>query len=102
MFHDLVSQGIPAERIWMEEQSTSTEENLRFSLNVIEEKTGVRPDAIGVLSSEYHLLRAEILGQKVGVQIYGIPARTSRLSMRINYFLREVAGIWHEILLGGS
>ena len=54
-----------------------------------------------MLSSEYHLLRAGMMGDKVGVEVYGIPARTSRLSMRINYFLREVAGVWHEILLGG-
>lgn len=101
MYEDLVSHGIAPERIWMEDQSTSTEENLRFSLDLIEDRTGVRPEAVGVLSSEYHLLRAGMMGDKVGVQVYGIPARTSRLSMRINYFLREVAGVWHEILLGG-
>ena len=101
MFDDLVAQGIDPERIWMEDKSTSTEENLRFSLDLIEAKTGTRPTRIGVLSSEYHLLRAGMKGEKVGVQVYGIPARTSRLSMRINYFLREVAGVWHEILLGG-
>lgn len=101
MFQDLVDNGIAPERIWMEDRSTSTEENLRFSLDLIESRTGVRPEAVGVLSSEYHLLRAGMMGEKVGVQVYGIPARTSRLSMRINYFLREVAGVWHEILLGG-
>ena len=101
MYDDLVANGIAPERIWLEERSTSTEENLRFSLDLIEEKTGVRPEAVGVLSSEYHLLRAGMMGDKVGVEVYGIPARTSRLSMRINYFLREVAGVWHEILLGG-
>ena len=101
MYEDLVAHGIAPERIWMEDQSTSTEENLRFSLDLIESRTGVRPEAVGVLSSEYHLLRAGMMGDKVGVQVYGIPARTSRLSMRINYFLREVAGVWHEILLGG-
>ncbi len=101
MFDDLVANGIDPERIWMEDQSTSTEENLRFSLDLIEARTGLRPDEIGVLSSEYHLLRAGMFGDKVGVEVYGIPARTSRLSMRINYFLREVAGVWHELLLGG-
>lgn len=100
MYEDLVAQGIDPERIWMEDRSTSTEENLRFSLELIEKKTGERPGEIGVLSSEYHLLRAGMMGDKVGVEVYGIPARTSRLSMRINYFLREVAGVWHEILLG--
>lgn len=101
MFEDLVANGVDPERIWMEDRSTSTEENLRFSLDLIESKTGVRPGEIGVLSSEYHLLRAGMMGDKVGVEVYGVPARTSRFSMRINYFLREVAGVWHEILLGG-
>lgn len=102
MYNELVELGISPERIWMEEKATSTWENLNFSLDLIEAKTGTRPDKIGLLSSEYHLFRASLFADACGVESVGIPAKTSRLSQRINHFMREVAGVWHYILLGGQ
>ena len=90
------------QRLWMEEDATSTWENLNFSLDLIEEKTGERPQKLGVLSSEYHLYRASRFAKACGVEFVGIPAKTSRLSQKINHFMREVAGVWHYILLGGN
>ena len=43
MYTWLTDRGIPPERIWQEEQASSTQENLRFSLELIQEKTGSRP-----------------------------------------------------------
>ena len=101
MFNDLTARGIEPERVWMEEYSTSTRENIRFSLDLIEEKTGARPDRIGLVSSEYHLYRAGLFAREENVVSCGIPARTSWVSLRINYFLREIAAVWHHIILGG-
>jgi uncharacterized SAM-binding protein YcdF (DUF218 family) len=100
MYDWLVAEGIPPEQLWMEEQATSTEENLRFSLDLLEEQTGTRPETIGLISSEYHLFRAGIFAKECGVTAIGIPAQTSWFSIKINYFMREVAGVWHYILLG--
>ena len=102
MFNELTKRGIPAERLWLESKSTSTWENLKFSLDIIEEKTGTRPTSIGLLSSEYHLFRAGLFAKDCGVEAIGIPAATSWPTIRLNYFLREVAGVWHYILLGGQ
>ena len=102
MYNELLKLGIDENRIWMEEKATSTWENLHFSLDLIEENTGVRPEKIGIISSEYHLYRASLFADACGVESVGIPARTSRLSQRINHFMREVAGVWHYILLGGQ
>ncbi len=102
MFRELVELGIDPRRIWIEDEATSTWENLNFSLNLIEEKTGVRPERLGVLSSEYHLFRASLFTRKCGVEFVGVPAPTSRLSQKINHFMREVAGIWHYLILGGQ
>ena len=102
MYDALVALGIPPERIWLEEKATSTWENITFSLDLIEEKTGLRPEKIGVLSSEYHLFRASLLAEKCNVDFVGIPAETSRFSQKVNHFMREVAGVWHYILLGGQ
>ena len=101
MFNDLTGRGIAPERVWMEDRATNTEENIRFSLDIIEEKTGTRPAEIGLVSSEYHLYRAWLLAGAEGVTSYGIPARTSWVTLRINYFLREIVAVWYYTLLGG-
>ena len=102
MARELIARGIAPERLWLEDKATSTWENLKFSLDLIEERTGVRPESIGLLSSEYHLFRASLFATDCGVDAVGIPAATSWVTIRVNYFLREVAGIWHYLLLGGQ
>lgn len=101
MYNELVAMGIDGSRIWMEEKSTSTRENLRFSLDIIESRTGVRPERIGLLSSEYHLFRAGLFAKDEGVDAVGIPARTTYPILFINYFLREIAGVCHYYVFGG-
>lgn len=101
MFNQLTAMGIAANRLWLEDKSTSTWENLHFSLAIIEEKTGTRPEKAGILSSEYHLYRAGLFAEDCGFQAIGIPAKTQRFTIRLNYFLREVAGVWHYHILGG-
>lgn len=102
MYRELVMLGIDPKRIWIEDEATSTWENMHFTLDLIEEKTGQRPEKLGVLSSEYHLFRASLFAKACGVEFVGIPARTSRVAQMINHFMREVAGVWHYILLGGN
>lgn len=101
MFRELTAKGIPQERLWMEDQATSTWENLQFSLAIIQEKTGSTPNRLGIVSSEFHLFRAGLFAKDCGIEAVGIPARTGWLSIRINYYLREVAGVWHYLILGG-
>ena len=102
MFRELFWMGIDPDRLWCEDLATSTWENLHFSLDLIEEKTGQRPEKIGVLSSECHLFRASLFAKANDVEFVGIPARTSRWGQRINHFMREVAGVWHYLILGGQ
>ena len=102
MYDELVNLGIDPNRIWMEDQATSTWENLNFSMNLIEEKTGARPEKIGIVSSEYHLFRASLFADACNVESVLIPARTSVFTQRINHFMREVAGVWHYLILGGQ
>jgi len=102
MFRELVALGIHPQRIWLEDEATSTWENLNFTLDLIEERTGQRPTKLGVLSSEYHLFRASLFAKACNVEFVGIPAPTSRIAQKINHFMREVAGVWHYLLLGGQ
>lgn len=101
MYEHLVAMGIDENRVWIEDKAASTWANLNYSLDLIEAKTGKRPDKLGVVSSEYHMLRAGMQAKACGVDAVRIPARTSLVSQRVNHFMREVAGVWHYIVLGG-
>lgn len=98
MFNWLTGRGMDPDRLLLEDKSTTTRENLAFSLALLEARTGQRPGRIGILSSEYHLLRAELIARGQGAEGVGIPARTSLWYLRLNYFLREIGGIWYYFL----
>ena len=100
MHDELVKLGISEDRIWMEYKATSTDENLRYSLDLIEEKTGRRPQTLGVLSSEYHLFRASLMAKKLGIEFVGVPAKSTKITQLINHAMREVAGVWHFYIFG--
>ena len=95
MYRELVELGIDESRIWMEPKASSTVENVQFSLALIEEKTGSRPETLGILSSEFHLLRAEMFAKEQGVEAVMLPAKTSHTGTFISYFIREIIMVWY-------
>lgn len=101
MFNSLTAKGISPERLLMEDKSTSTRENLRFSMTLIEEKTGTRPARAAIISNEFHLYRAGLFAREQGLQMIGVPAKTTWFSLRANYFLREIVAVWYYTILGG-
>ena len=102
MFQELTAMGIDESRLWMEDQSTSTWENLKFTLALIQEKTGSTPDTMALVTSEYHLFRAGLFADRLGLEIRGVPAATTLFSLKINYFIREAVAVWHFIFIGGN
>ena len=100
MVNELVALGIDPDRIWLEDQATSTLENLDFSMKLVEEKAGSRPAKIGVLSSEFHLLRANMFATRQNVAAITIPAKTSDPGTFWGYFLREILMVWYYGLIG--
>ena len=100
MYRDLTGRGIDPSRVWKEDQAENTRQNIAYSLDLIESRTGVRPEKAGIVSSDYHLYRAGLFAREQGLTCVGIPAKTSRVFLRTNYFLREIAAVWY-VILGG-
>ena len=100
MYRELTQMGIDSKRLLLEEASTSTIENLMFSLNVIEEHTGSRPRTIGIVSSEYHIFRAKLFAKSLGLDPIGIPGKVSWFPLSLNYYPREVIAVWKYFVLG--
>ena len=98
MYNGLTALGIDSSRILLEDQATSTAENFEFSVALLEEKLGSCPGNIGVLSSEFHLARAKMIGKSYGMNISTVPAPTSDAKMFFKYFLREIPVFWFDAL----
>ena len=93
--HDaLVTAGIDTGRLIMEECSCNTWQNLKFSLPLVQGET------VGILSSDFHLFRAKLYLKNRKVLL--IPVKTKDFPRWGYNFCREIAGVWHYILLGGT
>ena len=83
--------GIPRERILLEDQSTSTYENLIFARAILEERLQ-REFTVVVVSNDFHMYRAARLAQQVGLDATRIGARTDWYTWPVNY-LREMTAV---------
>ena len=79
-------QGIPVEDIVIENQSTNTEENLKFSYALM--KPGSR---FALVTNYYHVFRALLLAQQLKIKCIGYGAKT-RFYFSLNAFIREFVG----------
>lgn len=92
----LAEHGIAEERLILEDRSTSTAENIRFSLKLIESKDM----KIGIVTNHYHVFRGVAIARKAGcTRVYGIaaPYRTRKLFW---YIPREILAIIKDKLIG--
>ena len=81
--------GIDENRIILEEKSTDTEENLRYSLEYIKDPTA----SVGIVTNGFHELRALSIAKREGYEnVSSVPARTL-FPVGIHYVVREFFGM---------
>ena len=95
MYRWLVAKGIDEKRIYKEDKSTSTEENIAFSKEVIKEN-GLNEN-IAIVTSEYHSYRASVIAQKNGLA-YGTAQGQTAIWLFPTYYIRELYAILAEWL----
>lgn len=88
----LEKQGIAPGRILMEDRSTSTKENLSFSKAVIEADGG-DASRIAVVSSGYHLYRAERIADALGMEASGVAGSDGYPIYVAGMYLREAVAV---------
>lgn len=98
MYDWLIEHGISSQRLRKEENATTTQENLSLSVELIEQERGEKPTQIAVISSEYHLLRASLIADELGVETLGYPAETENKLFLCNMLGREIFAVWETIL----
>ena len=95
MYRWLVDKGIDESRIYKEDKSTSTEENIAFSKQVIKEH-GLNED-IAIVTSEYHSYRAGIIAEKNDMY-FGTASGQTAIWLFPTFYMRELYAILAEWL----
>ena len=90
MFDYMVNRGISKDRLYLEDRSTNTRENLKFSKELIE-KEGLNEN-IAIVSNEFHLYRAGLIAKKLGITHSSISGH-SLLVLFPTYYIRELYAI---------
>lgn len=84
----LVLLGVEEERIYLEDRSTSTYENLEYSKEFIDDTHSVGI----VVSNSFHLYRAVLMAEEQDLDVTGLPGQTPTISV-VQMHLREYAAL---------
>ena len=103
MKHYLLMHGVPEEKILPEENSATTRENLLYSRQLIDARSGGKKTAL--VSSNYHIYRCLRLAREVGLKCTGIGAPVALYywpSALIREFIAvfSARGFWIRALIG--
>ena len=100
MFDYLVEKGIDSERILMEDNSTTTVENIRFCLDLIEERNIDASKGVLLVSNEFHLARIRMLWKRAGSKYAAstLAAPSSPMSQKVLMHLREPIALLIDFL----
>lgn len=94
----LVEHGIEASRIYLEDGSTNTRENLQMSREVIEQQ-GLS-EAVVIATQEFHQLRARLYAKEVGFETIGALTVHTPGYLFGSYWIRDFAGICRFLVFG--
>lgn len=81
-----ISKGVLERDIILEDQSTNTEQNVRFSYILMEENS-----KFAIVTNHYHLFRALLFARKEKIKCIGYGAKT-KFYFSLNAFIREFIG----------
>lgn len=94
----LEKHDISAERILLEENASNTLENILFSKELIEHIQRQPLKEITIITSDYHMLRAQMLANRMGLKAVGVKSSSS-LGLYQQYAVREYFAIFKSMLL---
>ncbi|MGN1203289.1 MAG: YdcF family protein [Eubacterium sp.] len=89
----LCKRGILKNRLILEDRSTTTDENIKFSLEIME-KRGIKKEA-AIVTSEYHQKRAKLICRRYGMNVTAVSSKTKR-TLLPTFLLREIFALIKE------
>lgn len=90
----LISKGVEPDRIWLEEQSHNTKENLMYTGELLVAR-GLDPDTIhlAVVSNGFHLTRVRMLAERQGLDISTLAAPATHFPSKVQSYIREAPAL---------
>jgi len=98
MANYLIANGVPPERILLEDIAYSTYSNMRYSAEIINALFD-EPPTVVVITSDFHMYRSVRFARQVGLEATIYPAATPWRAMPLAY-VREIASIIKMWILG--
>lgn len=95
MYNLLTAKGIEKSRLFLEDKSTNTTENIANASKIIE-LNGLEKE-VAVVSSDFHLKRAFMICADYGLKANGVSARSGFFATP-TFYVREVFGVVKEFL----
>jgi len=96
----LIANGIEQERIYKEDRSTNTRQNIAMSAEVIRQ-AGL-PEPLVIVTDSYHQLRGRIYAKLQGfTEVYGVSGRCP-WGLFPSYSVREMLAVGEAVVLNGG
>ncbi|MBO4869718.1 MAG: YdcF family protein [Clostridia bacterium] len=96
----LTARGIDGDRLIVEDRSTSTVENIRYSVKLLEER-GLGGKKLCAVSNDFHVKRILLHAKYLGVELTASPAKTDSPGKLWQNLIREYM-VWVRRLVTGS
>ena len=97
MFNCLTEMGIDKSRLLIEDKSTSTRENFKYSKEIIE-KNGIKSKKITIITNDFHDCRASEFAKQNGFKPLRYPSKTP-WNGYMPFATREIFAIIYQIYL---
>lgn len=95
----LLERGIAAERIYVEDRSGNTEQNIAFSREIIEQN-GLSQN-VAIVTQEFHQYRAQRYTMKAGFTSVGAITAHTPWEFLGGYWIRDFAGVCYMLFTKG-
>ncbi|MEG0610939.1 MAG: YdcF family protein [Clostridium sp.] len=104
----LVENGVDDDNIIMEDRSTNTYENFKFSKEIMQKGLELKIDeespgnlakdiSVTLITNNFHMFRAKYIGEGEGLEIHCVNAPTGKITA-LNFYVRESFAVIKEIL----
>lgn len=98
MYRYLTKKGIDKDRLYKEDRSSTTYENIKFSKEIIK-NNGLSED-IAIVTDWYHEYRASLTAKRQGVKNVGAVGAPTQTYLTLNLVTREIFALGKEIIFG--
>lgn len=93
----LVERGVDEKLLIKEDKSTSTKENLKFTRELLRKIDNRENLKIKIITTNFHMFRAKLLGRSNGFEVYGQPAPIHPLLIPA-YYIREYMAVIKSLI----